>query len=111
MQNHQKFFPVTDPNGRLLPNFITIANITSNNPDKVRAGNERVIRLARRRRGFLGSGSQRFPPAVLPNRQHDLSAATCPRDKQRRVTELDGHIAGFASYDVEGATCSILVQA
>jgi glycyl-tRNA synthetase beta chain len=43
MQDHQKYFPVVDNDGALLPHFITIANIDSSNPDAVREGNERVI--------------------------------------------------------------------
>jgi glycyl-tRNA synthetase beta chain len=43
MQDHQKYFPVIDQNGALLPHFITIANIDSSRPDAVREGNERVI--------------------------------------------------------------------
>ncbi len=44
MQDHQKYFPVVDGAGKLMPNFITISNIESRNPDAVRQGNERVIR-------------------------------------------------------------------
>jgi glycyl-tRNA synthetase beta chain len=44
MQDHQKYFPVVDNNGKLLPYFITTSNIKSSNPDAVRQGNERVIR-------------------------------------------------------------------
>ncbi|MEN8167160.1 MAG: glycine--tRNA ligase subunit beta, partial [Pseudomonadota bacterium] len=44
MQGHQKYFPVVDTNGDLLPRFITISNIASKDIDQVRAGNERVIR-------------------------------------------------------------------
>jgi glycyl-tRNA synthetase beta chain len=44
MQDHQKYFPVRDSNGELMPNFITVANIASQDPDQVQAGNERVIR-------------------------------------------------------------------
>ncbi|BCX82717.1 glycyl-tRNA synthetase beta chain [Methylomarinovum caldicuralii] len=44
MQSHQKYFPVLDPSGALLPRFVTFANLDSKNPDTVRAGNERVIR-------------------------------------------------------------------
>ena len=44
MQDHQKYFPVRDSTGRLLPYFITIANLESKDPDQIRAGNERVIR-------------------------------------------------------------------
>ena len=44
MSANQKYFHVVDKQGRLLPHFITISNIESQDPDKVRAGNERVIR-------------------------------------------------------------------
>jgi len=44
MQANQKYFPVIDADGRLLPCFITVSNIESLEPDQVRAGNERVIR-------------------------------------------------------------------
>lgn len=44
MQDHQKYFALLDSNGELMPNFITIANIESNDPDMVRKGNERVVR-------------------------------------------------------------------
>jgi glycyl-tRNA synthetase beta chain len=41
--NHQRYFPVEDRNGILLPVFVTVANLESKNPELVRAGNERVI--------------------------------------------------------------------
>ena len=44
MQDHQKYFPVVDAKGKLLPHFITISNIQSKDPAKVKDGNERVIR-------------------------------------------------------------------
>lgn len=44
MQGNQKYFPVTDDAGALLPHFITISNIESSHPETVRSGNERVIR-------------------------------------------------------------------
>ncbi|WP_251358623.1 glycine--tRNA ligase subunit beta [Kangiella sp. TOML190] len=44
MAEHQKYFHVLDSNGNLLPNFITVANIESSNPQAVIEGNEKVIR-------------------------------------------------------------------
>jgi glycyl-tRNA synthetase beta chain len=44
MQEHQKYFPVTDKRGKLLPYFITVSNIKSKQKARVREGNERVIR-------------------------------------------------------------------
>lgn len=44
MRNNQKYFPLVDKKGKLLPHFIAISNIHSRNPAQVRAGNERVLR-------------------------------------------------------------------
>ena len=44
LQEHQRYFPVEDAQGRLLPAFITVSNIESRDPAKVREGNERVVR-------------------------------------------------------------------
>lgn len=43
MQSNQKYFPVKNAEGGLLPHFITFANIESSNPDAIRQGNERVV--------------------------------------------------------------------
>ncbi|MGB5518232.1 MAG: glycine--tRNA ligase subunit beta, partial [Gammaproteobacteria bacterium] len=44
MQDNQKYFPVIDSDNALMNYFITISNIESKSPEKVKAGNERVIR-------------------------------------------------------------------
>lgn len=44
MQDDQKYFPVLDENGALMPWFVTVANIESRDLEAVRHGNERVIR-------------------------------------------------------------------
>lgn len=44
MAEHQKYFHVLDKGGKLLPNFITVANIESSNPNSIISGNEKVIR-------------------------------------------------------------------
>ena len=44
MRDHQKYFHVIDDNGALLPHFITVSNIVSKDPQRVRQGNERVLR-------------------------------------------------------------------
>lgn len=42
MQDHQKYFPL-EKDGKLLPRFITIANIQALDDDAIRKGNERVL--------------------------------------------------------------------
>ena len=44
LTSHQRYFPVADNNGQLLPYFVTVANLESKDPDQVRDGNQRVIR-------------------------------------------------------------------
>ncbi|MEN6328250.1 MAG: glycine--tRNA ligase subunit beta [Syntrophomonas sp.] len=44
MIEHQRYFPVFDANGKLLPGFIGVRNGTDFSLDTVRAGNERVLK-------------------------------------------------------------------
>ncbi len=44
MKEHQKYFHVVDSANNLMPHFITVANIVSEDPAQVIDGNERVIR-------------------------------------------------------------------
>ena len=44
MKEHQKYFHLVDDAGKMLPNFITLSNIESKDPQQVISGNERVIR-------------------------------------------------------------------
>ncbi len=44
MKEHQKYFHLIDSHGKLMPHFITVANIESEDPEQVIDGNERVIR-------------------------------------------------------------------
>lgn len=44
MQDNQKYFCLVDGNGKLLPRFITVANIESKDPAQIVAGNEKVVR-------------------------------------------------------------------
>lgn len=44
MQDHQRYFPIEDAQGNLLPYFAAVINIDSKDPARVIAGNERVLR-------------------------------------------------------------------
>ncbi|MFB3817695.1 MAG: glycine--tRNA ligase subunit beta [Candidatus Methylomirabilales bacterium] len=44
MQKHQRYFPVQDAAGNLLPHFVVISNMKAKDPDVIRRGNERVLR-------------------------------------------------------------------
>lgn len=44
VQDHQRYFAVQAPDGKLSGWFVTVSNIESRDPAKVREGNERVVR-------------------------------------------------------------------
>lgn len=96
MKTNQKYFHVVDANGKLMPHFITVANIDSRNADLVRAGNERVIRprlsdaeffWTQDRKRRLDSHTDSLKTIVFQNKLGSLY------DKSARVAKLAGHIA------------------
>ena len=44
MKDHQRYFPLVDQNGKLLPMFLTVRNGSDHSIEVVQAGNERVLR-------------------------------------------------------------------
>ncbi len=44
MKDHQRYFPMVDQDGKLMPLFVTVRNGGTDFIDTVRAGNERVLR-------------------------------------------------------------------
>ena len=96
LQEHQRYFPVEDEQGRLLPSFITVSNIESRDPEKVREGNERVVRPRLADAAFFWDQDRKQP---LASRREALDAVTFQAklgslgDKTRRVRALAGEIA------------------
>ena len=96
MQDHQRYFPVRDASGRLMNSFIAVANIASRDPDKVRDGNERVIRPRLADAAFFWDTDQR---ERLDARCASLKAVTFQAklgslfDKSERVDRLAQGIA------------------
>lgn len=96
LQDHQRYFAVEDPQGHLLPNFITVSNIESRDPAKVVEGNERVVRPRLADAAFFWEQDRKQP---LAERRERLDAVTFQArlgslgDKTRRVRLLAGEIA------------------
>lgn len=103
MQGHQRYFPVFDADGKLLPNFITISNIESADPELVRSGNERVIRPRFADAAFFWRQDLGVPFESLGKRlesvvfQRDLGTIG---DKTRNLVEIAGYIAERLGFDV-----------
>jgi glycyl-tRNA synthetase beta chain len=106
LEDHQRYFPVEDAQGRLLPAFIAVSNIESREPATVRAGNERVVRPRLADAAFFWEQDRRQPLAA---RRAALDAVTFQAklgslgDKTRRVSVLAGEIAVAAGDSREHA--------
>jgi len=96
LQDHQRYFAVENEQGRLMPSFITVSNIESRDPSKVREGNERVVRPRLADAAFFWEQDRKQPLAA---RGPALDAMTFQvklgslGDKTRRVRALAGEIA------------------
>jgi glycyl-tRNA synthetase beta chain len=106
LQQHQRYFAVQNSAGKLLPHFITVSNIESRDPSKVRAGNERVVRPRLSDGAFFWSQDRK---QKLADRRPALDAVTFQAklgsvgDKVRRVATLAGEIALLIDADQAAA--------
>ncbi|MBU3567637.1 glycine--tRNA ligase subunit beta [Polynucleobacter alcilacus] len=69
MQTNQKYFALTDKQGKLRNRFLIVSNIASNKPDAIISGNERVIRPRLSDARFFFQQDQKRP---LASRVTDL---------------------------------------
>ena len=105
LTGHQRYFPVADKDGRLLPLFVTVANIESKDPDQVRDGNERVIRPRLADAAFFWDNDRRN---TLASRADSLREVVYQRglgslhDKSRRIAALATWAA--TALNVDGGT-------
>lgn len=104
MKANQKYFHVVDAHGKLLPHFITIANIESRDVNAVRAGNERVIRPRLTDAAFFWDQDRK---KKLADHLGDLKTVVFQNklgtlyDKVQRVAKLAGHIGAALGANVE----------
>ncbi|MEY8711851.1 glycine--tRNA ligase subunit beta [Mangrovibacter phragmitis] len=107
MKGDQKYFPVYDNDGKLLPNFIFVANIESKDPQQIIAGNEKVVRprLADAEFFFNTDRKKRLEDN-LPRLETVLFQKQLGtlRDKTDRIEALSGWIARQIGADVTHAT-------
>jgi glycyl-tRNA synthetase beta chain len=106
MKGHQKYFHVVDSDGKLMPHFITVANIVSKNVESVQKGNERVINPRLSDAEFfwkqdlkqgLAARSESLKTVVF---QKDLGTVHA---KSSRIAALSGYIAEQVGGNKENA--------
>ena len=106
MKTNQKYFHVVDANNKLMPHFITVANIDSSNPDVVRDGNERVVRPRLADAEFFWNQDRK---QKLDTHIEQLKSILFQKelgtlhDKTERVVQLAGRIASDIGSDKEWA--------
>ncbi|MGE8497007.1 MAG: glycine--tRNA ligase subunit beta [Pseudomonas sp.] len=106
MQDNQKYFCLLDANGKLLPRFITVANVESKDPAQIVSGNEKVVRprltdaeffFKQDKKQKLETFNQRLANVVF---QAQLGSVY---DKAKRVSALAAFIAGRVGGDATRA--------
>jgi len=112
MQDNQKYFCLLDANGKLLPRFITVANIESKDPAQIISGNEKVVRprLTDAEFFFKQDKKQKLESfnARLANVVFQAQLGTV-YDKAQRISALAGFIAERIGGDAKrGARAGLL---
>jgi glycyl-tRNA synthetase beta chain len=91
VQDHQRYFPVQGADGKLTNWFITISNIESRDPTKVREGNERVVRPRLSDAAFFWEQDRKLPlsqhAAALAGMTFQMKLGSYA-DKTRRIAAL-----------------------
>jgi len=104
VREHQRYFPIQDASGKLLPYFITIANIDSRDVARVRTGNERVVKPRLQDALFFWNQDRKQP---LASRREALAKVIYQRelgsqlDKSDRVAALAESIGYELGYSAE----------
>lgn len=102
MRDHQRYFPVKDAAGNLLPLFITVRNGGSDYLDIVRHGNERVLRARLEDAQFFFDEDRKKP---LEEHREKLKTVVFQQglgtmyEKTERIAELAAHIATLLDAD------------
>lgn len=106
MKGDQKYFPIYDKNGKLLPHFIFVSNINPQDPTAIIEGNEKVVRprLTDAEFFFKTDLKQRLEDNLLRLKtvlfQQQLGTLF---DKTERIEKLSGKIAAQIGADVAKA--------
>ena len=112
MQDNQKYFCLLDANGKLLPRFITVANVESKDPAQIVSGNEKVVRPRLTDAEFFFKQDKKQPLEAFNQRLANVvfqAQLGTVYDKAQRISALAGFIAGRIGGDAKrGARAGLL---
>ncbi|MFJ4375994.1 glycine--tRNA ligase subunit beta [Pseudomonas japonica] len=97
MQDNQKYFCLLDVDGKLLPRFITVANVESRDPKQIIEGNEKVVRPRLTDAEFFFKQDKKQPLESFNERLQNVvfqAQLGSVFDKAERVSKLAAFIAG-----------------
>ncbi|WP_296251356.1 glycine--tRNA ligase subunit beta [Pseudomonas sp. UBA4194] len=106
MQDNQKYFCLLDADGKLLPRFITVANIESKDPRQIVEGNEKVVRPRLTDAEFFFNQDKKQPLETFNNRLENVvfqAQLGSVYDKAVRVSKLAAFIAPRIGGDAQRA--------
>ncbi|RMS83895.1 glycine--tRNA ligase subunit beta [Pseudomonas savastanoi] len=106
MQDNQKYFCLLDVDGKLLPRFITVANIESKDPAQIVAGNEKVVRPRLTDAEFFFKQDKKQKLETFNDRLKNVvfqAQLGSVFDKAERVSKLAAYIAPRIGGDAQRA--------
>ncbi|MDH3377563.1 MAG: glycine--tRNA ligase subunit beta [Gammaproteobacteria bacterium] len=115
MRDHQKYFHVCDKDGVLLPYFISVCNIKSRSPRRVRSGNERVLRARLADARFFWDTDRKTPLSQRLGGLRNLSwhnSLGSFHEKSERLAKLATEFALITGADADATSrAAILCKA
>jgi len=102
MKQHQKYFPLADAGGKLLPKFLVVSNLKTRDPANIIHGNERVLRARLADAKFFYDRDrktrleERVPPLAKVVYHNKLGTQL---DRTGRIQLLAGKIARMLGAD------------
>jgi len=104
MQTNQKYFALTDANGKLRSRFLIVSNIETDDPSAIVGGNERVVRpRLSDAKFFFEQDKKKTLASRLPQLANVVyhNKLGTQLERTQRVTRLAAAIAERLGYDVQ----------
>ncbi|ANE47326.1 glycine-tRNA synthetase subunit beta [Paenibacillus swuensis] len=102
MREHQRYFPVLNHDGELLPYFVTVRNGNEVALEQVAKGNEKVLRARLSDARFFYREDQKLPIATALDKLETIvfhEELGTVADKVRRIGKLAGMLSGIMKVD------------
>ncbi|MDU2066309.1 MAG: glycine--tRNA ligase subunit beta [Sporomusaceae bacterium] len=109
MREHQRYFPVFSPEGKLLPVFITVRNGNADHIDTVCRGNERVLRARLADAEFFYEEDKKIPLDVRVQKLKTIvyqDGLGTMYDKTQRIKKLAAYVGEISIVKADAETLS-----